>query len=254
MLSVVILTKNEEKNIIDCLETVLWADEIVIVDDNSLDRTIEVVKNLDNKKIKIYTKALNTDFSAQRNFGLSKTTKKWVLFIDADERISSELHEEINTLIINPKGQKDGYFIKRKDFMWSKMLKHGESGNISILRLARKDKGIWMGKVHETWNINGSIGELDNYLLHYPHQTIDEFLKEINFYSTIRAKELYDKKIKARALDILFYPLGKFILNYFLKFGFFDGMAGLLFAIMMSFHSFLTRSKLWLLWQKTQSL
>lgn len=254
MISVVILTKNEEKNIIDCLETVLWADEIVIVDDDSLDRTLEIVKNLENKKIKSYTRPLNGDFSSQRNFGLSKTTKKWILFIDADERVSNELHEEINSLIINSKGQeKDGYFIKRKDFMWGKMLKHGETGNISLFRLAKRGAGVWMGKVHEVWQVNGKTGELNNYLLHYPHQSIDEFLREINFYSTIRAYELYENKTKVNPLDAVTYPLGKFVLNYFLKLGFLDGMGGLIFSLMMIFHSFLVRSKLWLLWQKTHT-
>ncbi len=254
MLSVVILTKNEEKNIIDCLEAVAWADEIIIVDDNSSDRTLEIVKSLENKKIKTYKNDLNGDFSNQRNFGLSKTTKKWVLFIDADERVDSELHEEINTIIINSKGQeKDGYFIKRKDIIWGKMLKHGETGNISLLRLAKRGAGIWMGKVHEVWQVNGKTGEFNNYLLHYPHQSIDEFLKEVNFYSTIRAQELYEKKIKVTALDIVSYPFGKFILNYFLKLGFLDGMSGLIFSLMMSFHSFLVRSKLWVLWQKTHT-
>lgn len=254
MISAVILTKNEEKNIIDCLEAISWVDEIVIIDDNSLDRTVEIVKNLENKKIKIYSRSLNDDFSAQRNFGLLKTTKKWVLFIDADERVSSELHEELNALIINSKEKmKDGYFIKRKDYMWGNMLNHGETGNLSILRFAKRDAGVWTGKVHETWNIGGNVGELDNYLLHYPHQSIDEFLKEINFYSTIRANELYDKKVKVKMLDILIYPLGKFLLNYFLKLGFLDKMEGLVFSLMMSFHSFLVRSKLWLLWQKTHT-
>jgi len=253
MLSVIILTKNEERNIIDCLETVLWADEIIIVDDNSTDRTVEIINNLENKKIKIYEKELNDDFSAQRNFGLSKTTKKWVLFVDADERVSNELHEEINALIINKVKIKDGYFIKRKDFMWGSMLKHGETGSISILRFAKRDSGIWMGKVHEVWSITGNTGELDTFLLHYPHQSIDEFLKEINFYSTIRAKELYDKKVSVKLLDIVMYPLGKFVTNYLVKLGFLDGVPGLIFSLMMSFYSFLVRSKLWLLWQKTHT-
>src|SRR3972149_4785180 len=108
MLSVVILIKNEEKNIVDCLESILWADEIIIVDDFSKDRTIEIIENFENKKIRIYKKNLNNDFSAQRNFGLSKTTKKWILFLDADERVAEELKEEINTIIINSsKNEKD---------------------------------------------------------------------------------------------------------------------------------------------------
>lgn len=255
MLSVVILTKNEEKNIIDCLETVSWADEIVIIDDNSSDRTIEIIKNLENKKIKIFINTLNADFAKQRNFGLSKTTKNWVLFIDADERISKNLREEINTIIINKnKDSIDGYYIKRKDSIWGKTLEHGESSNIKLLRLAKRDAGAWIGKVHEVWLVSGKTDELENFILHYPHQNINEFLKEINFYSTIRARELFENDTKISFFDMILYPKAKFLFNYLLRFGFLDGIEGLIFALMMSFHSFLVRSKLWLLWQQNQHL
>ncbi|PIR80352.1 MAG: glycosyltransferase family 2 protein [Candidatus Levybacteria bacterium CG10_big_fil_rev_8_21_14_0_10_35_13] len=254
MLSVVILIKNEEKNIVDCLESILWADEIIIVDDFSKDRTVEIIESFKNKKIRIYKNNLNNDFSAQRNFGLSKTTKKWILFLDADERVAEELKEEINTIIINSsENVKDGYFVKRKDVIWGKMLNHGESGNIKLLRFGKKHSGVWVGKVHEEWQVNGKTEELGSFLLHYPHQTLNEFLTEINFYSSLRANELYEKKITVSYLDLLKYPVAKFLLNYFLKLGFLDKMEGLIFALMMSFHSFLVRGKLWLLWQKKNS-
>lgn len=253
MISVIILTKNEEKNILDCVETVLWADEIIVLDDNSEDRTLEVIKNLPfNKQIKIYKKSLDEDFASQRNYALSKATKEWVLFLDADERISAELREEINTIIINQKikHKYDGFYIPRKDVMWGKMLKYGETGNIKLLRFARKNAGLWYGKVHEEWKIDGAIYELNNYLIHYPHHTIDEFLREINFYTSIRANELYQKGVKSSFKDIILYPKLKFILNYFIKLGFLDGIEGFILAIFMSFHSFLVRGKLWQLWKK----
>ena len=252
MLSVVILTKNEEKNILDCIESVLWADEIIIVDDKSEDRTIEVVKSLSNRKIKSYSKALNEDFSSQRNYALSKTTKEWVLFLDADERVTNELREEINLLIISEKNKPkyNGFYIQRKDVIFGKMLKYGETGKIKLLRLARKKAGVWYGKVHEQWQVDGKVSELEHSLIHYPHQTIDEFLKEINFYTSLRAKELYQKGVKASFFDIVIYPKAKFILNYFINLGFLDGIEGFVFAIFMSFHSFLVRGKLWLLWKK----
>lgn len=252
MISVVILTKNEEKNILDCLEGVMWADEIIIVDDNSEDRTIEVVKSLSNKKIKVYSKALNEDFSSQRNYALSKTTKEWVLFLDADERVTNELREEINWLIIGERNMSkyNGFYIQRKDVIFGKMLKYGETGKIKLLRLARKKAGIWYGKVHEQWQVDGKVSELEHSLIHYPHQTIDEFLKEINFYTSLRAKELYQNGVEVSFLDIVIYPKAKFILNYFINLGFLDGIEGFVFAIFMSFHSFLVRGKLWLLWKK----
>lgn len=252
MISIIILTKNEEKNIIDCLETVLWADEIIIIDDYSTDRTIETAESLNNKIIKIYKNHLENDFSKQRNFGLEKATKTWALFVDADERVSKELRKEINAILIEEKNysKNKGFYINRKDFMWGKLLKHGELSNISLIRLAKIGSGKWVGNVHEIWEINGKTGNLENSLLHYPHPTINDFLHEINYYSTLRAKELFNSKIKSSTLNIISYPLGKFILNYFFKLGFLDGIEGLIFAIMMSFHSFLVRSKLWLLWQK----
>ncbi|MEK7160290.1 MAG: glycosyltransferase family 2 protein [Patescibacteria group bacterium] len=252
MISVVILTKNEERNILDCLESISWADEIIVLDDNSEDRTLDVIKSLSNKKIKVYSKDLNMDFSTQRNYALSKTTKNWVLFLDADERVSEELREEINTLIINEKSKLkyNGFYIQRKDIIFGKMLKYGETGSIKILRLARKQAGIWYGKVHEEWKVESKVSELENPLIHYPHQTIDEFLNEINFYTSIRANELYQKGVKTSFKDVILYPNAKFILNYFIRLGFLDGIEGFVFALFMSFHSFLVRGKLWLLWKQ----
>jgi glycosyltransferase involved in cell wall biosynthesis len=249
MITAIILTKNEEANIVDCIESVLWCDEIVVIDDYSEDRTIEVIKSVDNKKIKVFQKRLNKDFSAQRNFGLSKAINRWVLYVDADERVSADLRKEILSKTKSTNFS-NGYYIKREDFMWGKLLKHGEVGSIKLLRLAKKDSGIWHGPIHEIWRVDGRIGRLKYPLFHYPHSTIDKFLKEINFYTDLRATELFKKGIKPNWLLIILYPKAKFYLNYFLKLGFLDGLGGLVFAILMSLHSFLVRAKLWLLWQK----
>jgi len=253
MISAVILTKNDEMDIVDCLESVSWIDEIIIIDDYSDDRTLEVVKNNEiSGKIKIYQNKLNQDFAEQRNFGLTKTTKDWVLFLDADERITKELRSELNEVLIEEKNKTKniGFMIPRKDMMWGKLLKFGESGNIKLLRLAKRNAGEWVGKVHEEWIVDGNVSELENFIIHFPHKTINEFLKEINFYTTIRAKELYEKGKKSSLFQIIFYPKAKFVINYFLKLGILDGLEGLVFAILMSFHSFLVRGKLWLLWGK----
>lgn len=246
-LTAIVLTKNEEKNIYDCLESVLWCDEIIIVDDFSEDRTLEVAKSINEEKIKIFQHKLEGDFSSQRNFGLDKAESEWVLFLDADERVSQDLRAEINDVIIDEtsKPKNSGYSIKRIDYMWGKELKHGETGDIKLLRLGRKKKGKWIGQVHETWQMEGKLGELNESLIHFPHQSIREFLSEINFYTDLRAKELYRNGKICKTRDIIFYPLGKFVKNYFVKLGFLDGLEGLIFALMMSFHSFLVRSKLW---------
>ncbi|MEK7502101.1 MAG: glycosyltransferase family 2 protein, partial [Patescibacteria group bacterium] len=190
MISAVVLTKNEEKNIVDCLESLSWCDEIIVVDDNSEDRTAEISKKF---SAKVFIRNLNSDFSKQRNFGLEKASGDWILFVDADERVTPLLRKEIIQSTNNPINQYDGFYIKRKDFMWEKELKYGETGNVVLLRLARENKGEWEGKVHEEWKVKGSVGEFKNSILHYPHPTISEFLKEINYYTDIRAKELFEK-------------------------------------------------------------
>ena len=249
-ISAIILTKNEEKNIVDCIDSLKWCDEIILVNDNSEDRTIELAEKAGAN---VFKRLLNNDFSGQRNYGLLKTNNDWALFIDADERVSEALATEIIGSLrqdLAASDSFDGFNIKRTDYMWEKELKHGETGNIKLLRLAKKGKGKWRGKVHERWEINGKIGELKNPIMHYPHQTIKEFLKEINFYTDLRAEELYARRIKSNWFSIIFYPKAKFFQNYFIKLGFLDGVEGFILAMLMSFHSFLVRGKLWLLWHK----
>ncbi len=246
-LSVVILTKNEEKNILDCLESLSEISEIVVIDDYSEDRTLEVIKTLNFKTVKIFKRKLDGNFSSQRNFGLEKAKNNWVLFIDADERLSSNLIDEVKERINST--DYNGFFVKRSDVLWGKKLKHGETGNIKLVRLGGKESGKWSGDVHEVWNIKGRIGELKHELTHYPHQTTAEFLKEIDFYSTLRARELKNKGVTSSVFSIVLYTKAKFIQNYILKLGFLDGIEGLVFALFMSLHSFLVRSKLFLLWR-----
>lgn len=245
-ISAVILTKNEEKNIKESILGLSFADEIIIIDDFSTDTTIAVIDEFKDERIKIYQRALSDDFSSQRNFASSKSRNRYVFFLDADERVDKSLEDEISLLDENF----DGYMFKRLDNIWGKTLEHGETGNIYLMRLANKETGKWIGKVHERWDIKGNTRKLRNPLMHFPHQNISEFLKEINYYTDLRSKELYEKKIKSGFLQIIIYTKAKFFINYFIKQGFRDGIQGFLMAILMSFHSFMVRGKLWLLWQR----
>lgn len=246
LISAIVLTKNEEKNIRECLKSLHWCDEMIVIDDESRDQTCEIAQK---SGAKVFSHPLNNNFSAQRNFGLDKASGEWVLFVDADERASESLASEILNLINDTSGEYDGFYIKRLDTIWGKLLRRSEAGKVKPLRLAKKEKGRWVGKVHERWEIEGPVGELNNHLDHYPHPTATEFLADINFYSTLRAQELFEQRVRISGRQILAYPIGKFLQNYFLKLGFLDGIPGFLVATMMSFHSFLNRSKLWLLWQ-----
>lgn len=253
-ISAIILTKNEEKNITECLNTLSWCDERIVIDDESTDNTAGIARH---QGAKVFVHPLHENFSAQRNFGLEKAKNQWVLFVDADERITKELQEEISDAIIAENF--DGFFIPRKDNMWGRWIKHGDlplqakkQGMITLVRLGKKHAGSWTGHVHEVWNITRT-GLLTHPILHYPHPTASEFLTEINHYSTIRANELFQQQKKAHWWNIVVYPLGKFLKNYIWNAGYKDGMQGMIIAAFMSFHSFLVRAKLWLLYNNRSS-
>lgn len=247
MISAIILTKNEEKNIEACLDSISWIEDKIVIDDHSTDKTVELAKK---KGAKVFVRTLYNNFSDQRNYGLDKAQGDWILFIDADERVSPALWYEIMAHTSEAIEEYVGFYIKRQDTMWGKVLKYGETGNIILMRLARKGIGKWEGQVHEKWNIKGKTAVLNNPMDHYPHQTITEFLQEINFYTDLRSEELFNKKVKSNWLSIIVYPKSKFVLNFIFKAGYRDGLQGLVFAILMSFHSFLVRAKLWNLNQK----
>lgn len=241
MLSAVVLTKNEEKNIVACLESLKWCDETIVVDDYSEDNTVKIAKE---HGAQVFKHKLNDDFASQRNLGLEKAKGEWTLFVDSDERVTPELQKEILKAV--KETAKSGFYIKRRDFMWGRELKHGEAGDIKLLRLAGRDAGKWTHRVHEVWNVGGQTGELNNAILHYPHQTLREFVGEIDYYSTLHAKVKFEEGERSNLLKIIFWPKAKFFQNWILKLGFLDGTAGIIVALLMSFHSYLAWSKLWL--------
>ncbi|MCH7641055.1 glycosyltransferase family 2 protein [Patescibacteria group bacterium] len=242
-ISVVILTKNEEKNIAECIDSVGFVDEIIVIDDYSSDKTAEVGEELGGI---VYKRKLNSDFAAQRNYGLKKSNGDWILFVDADERISRALASEIIQTINNPTLEFDGFYLRRVDSMWGRKLNYGEFGGVKLLRLARKDSGNWVRRVHEVWRVEGNTYNLSNPILHYPHPTVRDFVRHINSYSTLHAQANKEEGKKSNLLKIMFWPPGKFFYNYFFKLGFLDGLSGFVSAIIMSFSSYLAWGKLWL--------
>ena len=244
-LSVVVLTKNSAKEIEKCLKSLVFADEVIVIDDGSTDSTLELARK---NNAKIFSHELKGDFANQRNYGLAKAKFKWVFFVDSDEIVTQELAEEVLSVAKGDTGL-SGYFIKRQDQLWGRELSHGDN-SAKLLRLGRKDEGLFRGAVHEVWDINGQTGNLNAKLLHYPHQTLVEFLQELNFYSGIRAEELYEEKQKVKWYEVVVYPVAKFLKLYILKKGFLDREQGFIAAISMSFYSFLVRAKLWELYEK----
>lgn len=244
LLSAIVLSKNEEKNITRCLTSLQWCDEIIVIDDNSSDKTKEIAEKLNAK---VYEHPLQNDFSQQRQYGIDKANGDWILFVDADEEVSVSLQYEITNHLANQFNKYAGFYVRRVDEIWGKKINHGEVGNTEILRLAKRNSWQWNSKVHEFWKmkVKGETTTLKNPLYHYPHQNIASFLYKINFYSDLQSKEFLHNHKKIYSWQILIYPIGKFIMNYIFRFGFLDGIGGFVIATMMSFHSFLVRSKTW---------
>ena len=250
-LTCVILARNEEKNIKDCISNLDFCDEILVIDDNSSDKTVERCQ-MSDVRCKIYKRSLNGDFASQRNFGLDKAKGKWVLFVDADERITRQLSDEMIKVTSDPTLHYNGYYIKRQDFLWDETLKYTEAGNIKLLRLAKKGAGLWKRKVHEVWEVKGKVGFLHHPIIHHSHANLSQFLEDINNLSSLHAKANYEEGKRSSLIKIIFWPQAKFIDNFFIKLGLLHGVRGFVISVLMTFHSYLAWSKLWLL-QKNRS-
>lgn len=241
-LTVAILAKNEAKNLQQLLPSLEFADEVIVINDYSTDNTTTVAQKFGAKVINHH---LNGNFSASRQLALKHSHNQWVLFIDSDERLSPSLLSWLKRW--RPQNQIAGYRFKRQDWFWQQPLRFGETGSCRLVRLVNKNLGKFKRPVHEIWDTEKPIVEVDRrYLInHYPHPTIVQFLEHVNFYSTLNAKYYYQQKRRTSIWEIMAVPWLKFIYTYFFKLGFLDGATGLVYSFMMSFHSFLTRAKLY---------
>lgn len=246
MLSCVIIAKDEEDNLKELLPSLSFCDEIIVIDDDSTDNTVKVTKSY---KARVLKKSLNNDFAGLRNYGLKQAVGEWILFVDADERLSKELIAEIRENV-KKNDQISAYYIKRRDFFWGREVQWGEvysASHTGIIRLVKKNKGKWQGSVHEQFVTNAPVSKLKHSLAHYPHRNISDFLKSINKFSSIRARQKAIAGQSTGITQIIFLPMFKFIYTFFIKLGFLDGARGFVYSFMMSFHSFLYRSKLFFL-------
>jgi glycosyltransferase involved in cell wall biosynthesis len=246
MLSVTIICKNEEENIRECLESVKWVDEIIIVDSYSIDRTIEIAKEYTDK---IYQQEW-LGFAKQREFALSKVSKEWVFPLDADERCSPELKDEILS-VIKSENKFAGYRIPRKSFFLNKWIKHGGWYPGYQTRLFLKEKTVVADRlVHEGYELNGQLGFLKSDILHYTVTSISDYMSKVNHYSSLQAVEKSKKK-KIKLSDILFRPIASHIQQFILKRGFLDGIYGLMVTNFDVITNMLTYMKAWELQHKS---
>jgi glycosyltransferase involved in cell wall biosynthesis len=240
-LSICVICFNEEGNIRRCLESSSWADEIVVVDAMSQDKTVQIARQYTDK---LFQRPW-TGYVDQKNFALSKAQGDWILSVDADEEITERLRDEIKAEI-KKSNVKDGYRIPRRSFYQGRWINHSGFYPDKQLRLFRRSHGHWTGgRVHERVQIQGQIGILKNDLLHYPYRgVISGQLTTMNSFSSLLAEDMYEKGKRYNVLLLLLRPLFKFMEVYFLKRGFLDGLAGFIIAVSSAYGMFVRYVKL----------
>lgn len=243
-LSVTIITYNEEANIRRTLESVKWADEIVVVDSGSTDRTVEICREYTDR-------IFHQDwlgFARQKNFAIGKTEGDWVLSLDADEPIEPALADEIRGIISSSRSF-DGYRIPRRTFFLGKQIKHGGWYPDYNLRLFRRGKGSFEDRtVHEAIRVPGSVGKTLHAIEHYAYQDLASYMTSINKYSSLAVDVMEEKGIsafKASWMNIMFRPVLTFVLKYFIRLGFLDGKHGLVLNLFHSYYVFAKYAKAW---------
>lgn len=239
-LSVTIITLNEERNIRYALESVKWANETVVVDSGSEDKTIDICKEYTEK---VFFNPWPGHI-AQKNIAVDKTSNLWILSIDADERVTPELAVEIQGVLQSPKA--DAYAMPRHVYYLNKWINHSGWYPDYKVRLFRKDKGRWGGiNPHDAVMVKGKVKYLKGDITHYPYNDISHHVDTINNFTTISAKEYLKLGKKASVWNMIARPFGTFFKKYFLKQGFKDGIPGFFIAVSSAYYVFLKYAKLW---------
>lgn len=249
-LTALILSKNEERNIEDCIRSVLFCDEVLVIDDFSTDRTRELAEGLDAKVIQ---RSMNGDWGGQRTFAIQNAAHEWVLFVDADERVSEALAEEIRAVVT--KGEKHACQIRRENRFHFNKATHGVLHPDYVMRLFPKENSHSEGLVHEKILAPYPDKKLKHPLYHYTYDTWEQYFGKFNNYTTLAAKT-YQKEGKRCNffLDIVLRPLWAFIKVYIIERGFLDGKIGWVLSVNHYFYTLNKYVKLYYLYKSDGKL
>lgn len=242
MLSVIVIAKNEEARIKACLESIRWADEIIVANNNSTDNTVKIAKQYTDKVYDFKT----DDFSQLRNQALEKSKGDWILYVDADERVLTPLQQEISLIISNKDG-KDAYAISRKNIIFGQEVDYGPYKTDWIIRLFKKSSfKKWIGEVHEHAIFEGDLGYSKNSLLHLTHRDLDHFMYKSLEWSKIDAKLKIEAKhplmTKWRFIRIFITELFNQLIS---RKGLFGGTVGIIDSMLQVFSTYFSYIRLW---------
>ena len=241
-LSVITITLNEESNIGPCLESVRWADEIIVLDSGSTDRTVAIAQR--------YTKRVHRvtweGYGPTRNRGLARAHGEWILWLDADERITPDLGREIQEILERNDPAVSGYAIPRRAYFLGKWIRHCGWYPGRVTRLFRKSESSFTtARVHEGITIRGVILSSQNDMVHLTDPDLDRYFNKFNRYTTLAAEEMRDAGREASVLDLFVRPPFTFVKMYIIRLGFLDGLHGFILCVLSSAYVFVKYAKLW---------
>ncbi|TLY27165.1 MAG: glycosyltransferase family 2 protein [Ignavibacteria bacterium] len=241
-LSVIIITLNEEERIVDCLKSVEWADDIVVVDSGSTDRTVELAKQYTQKVLA----AGWMGFPQAKTFALRHAANEWVLWLDADERVSPELAGEIRDILRRGSAAYAGFEVARRAYFIGKWIRHCGWYPGYVVRLFRKDAGAFTGsRVHEKLEVRGPVGRLRHDLFHFTDENLYHYFGKFNTYTSLAAEDARDAGKRFSYYNLLVRPPYLFFKMYILRLGFLDGMHGFTLSLLSAAYVFVKYAKVW---------
>lgn len=240
-ISAALIARNESANIRDAVKSLAFADQIIVADTGSSDDTVDIARNLGAEVHSVTFEG----FGKTKNKTLDYCRGDWVLFIDADERVTPELAEKI-LAAANNESSSAGFLINRLTYFLGKPVRHSGWYPDYILRFFKRENGKFSTNlVHEWVNVDGPVRKLEGHLLHYSYNSLEQYLDKLNEYSSLSAREMFDRGKKFNILDPLFRPIFTFLKMFVFKAGFLDGLNGLILAVLSSYHVFIKYVKLY---------
>jgi glycosyltransferase involved in cell wall biosynthesis len=242
-ISALVITKNEESNIGACLETLRWVDEVLIVDAESTDRTVEIASRYTQE---IFIRPWS-GYGPQKNFGIERAKGEWVLIVDADERIPLALREEIQAVLkAGPPKEIAGYAIPRRNFFYGRWIRGGGLYPDYQLRLFRKSAGRYDDtKLHEHLRLDGRIKRLAQPMDHHSMPTIRVHVRKMIRYTTLGAEEVLKRRTRVTALDLAARHLWTIMKTFVFRGGYRDGVHGVIVSLFAGMHTFVKYAKAW---------
>ena len=236
-----IVTRNEEERIRACLEAVAWADDLIVVDAESEDKTASIARELtDHVIVRPWP-----GYAAQKNHGLELARGAWILSLDADEIVSPALRADVER-VVAADGPADGYAVPRRNIFWGRWVRHGGLYPDWQVRLFRRGRGRFSAQaVHESVQVDGEVGRLAGHLEHRSYRDVSDFLMRADRYSTLAAEDLIARGRRVRAWECVLRPAGRFLGMYVLERGVLDGWRGFLLAVLYAYYVLIRCAKVW---------